>query len=190
MQLGEASRWHASQTAMPRDFVVAHFFDRRGHLVLRQTFESTFIQVLVMETAVDALDAAVLHDLLVQLNGGRVNLRRTAVAVAEEPHKTARAALGQIVLARLSSNRFMSRPVRAAYVSRTVAAGRLGAEHCSVPMQPYAAQTGRVAERVAWAGDHPARADHCAVARLGCQPGHADQLRRHAQQLEAARLDA
>ena len=40
-----------------------------------------------------------LHDLLVQLHGGLIGLRRMAVAVAGEPHKTARAAFGQMVLA-------------------------------------------------------------------------------------------
>ena len=40
-----------------------------------------------------------LHDLLVQLHGDLIGLRRMAVAVAGEPHKTARAAFGQMVFA-------------------------------------------------------------------------------------------
>jgi hypothetical protein len=40
-----------------------------------------------------------LHDLLVQILRGLIGLRRMAAAVAGEPHKTARAAFGQMVFA-------------------------------------------------------------------------------------------
>ena len=40
-----------------------------------------------------------LHDLLVQIQRGLVGLRWMAVAIAGEPHKTARTAFGQMVLA-------------------------------------------------------------------------------------------
>ena len=40
-----------------------------------------------------------LHDLLVQFHGGLISLWRVAVAVAREPHKTARTAFGQTVFA-------------------------------------------------------------------------------------------
>ena len=40
-----------------------------------------------------------LYDFLVQLHGGPIGLRWMAVAVAGEPHKTARAAFGQLVFA-------------------------------------------------------------------------------------------
>jgi hypothetical protein len=40
-----------------------------------------------------------LHDLLVQFYSGLISLRRMAVAIAGEPHKTARTAFGQMVFA-------------------------------------------------------------------------------------------
>jgi hypothetical protein len=40
-----------------------------------------------------------LRDLLVQFHGNLIDLRQMAIAVAGEPHKTARAALGQMVFA-------------------------------------------------------------------------------------------
>jgi hypothetical protein len=46
-----------------------------------------------------------LHDLLVQILGGLVSLRWVAIAVAGEPHKTARSAFGQMVFAHHLPNR-------------------------------------------------------------------------------------
>ena len=61
MQLGEASRWHASQTAVRPDLVVVRSPDRHGHPGLMQGLEPALVQVLVSELAVEALDVAVLH---------------------------------------------------------------------------------------------------------------------------------
>lgn len=61
MQLGEASRWHASQAAVRPDLVVVGSPDRHGHPGLMQCLEPALVQVLATELAVEALDEAVLH---------------------------------------------------------------------------------------------------------------------------------
>jgi Xaa-Pro aminopeptidase len=62
-------------------------------------------QVVDTSVAKAATHMRDLHDLLVQIQRGLVSLRRMAVAVAGEPHKTARAAFGQMVLAHHAPNR-------------------------------------------------------------------------------------
>lgn len=61
MQLGETSRWHASQVAVRPDFVVVRAPDRHGHPGVVQGLEPALVQMLVTELAVEALDVAVLH---------------------------------------------------------------------------------------------------------------------------------
>jgi len=56
-------------------------------------------QVVDAPVAEAATHMGDLHDLLAQIQRGPIDLRRVAVAVAGEPHKTARAAFGQMVLA-------------------------------------------------------------------------------------------
>lgn len=65
----------------------------RGKVKLRT---QQIVDVPVAEAAAHMRD---LHDLLVQLHSSLIGLRRMAVTVAGESHKTARAAFGQMVFA-------------------------------------------------------------------------------------------
>lgn len=49
MQLGEASRWNASQASVRHDLVVVRSPDRHGHPGLMQGLEPALVQVLVTE---------------------------------------------------------------------------------------------------------------------------------------------
>ena len=61
MQLGEASRWHATQAAVRPDLVVVRAPCGHGHPGLVQGLEPALVQMLVTELAIEALDVAVLH---------------------------------------------------------------------------------------------------------------------------------
>ena len=61
MQLGEPSRWHASQAAVRSDLVVVRSQDRHGCSGLVQALKPALVEVLVAELAIEARDVAVLH---------------------------------------------------------------------------------------------------------------------------------
>lgn len=61
MQLGEASRRHASQAAVRHHFVVVRAPASRCHPGLVQGLEPALVEVFVTKLTVEALNVAVLH---------------------------------------------------------------------------------------------------------------------------------